>query len=620
MESSGSPPGGSGQCDSPPTADTHNHPGRAGDSGSGAAAQDDDEEGDGGGGGLQQQEQQQRAEALQRDAAMATLGVGREHRLTVLEPLPRALVLSTRLCLLSPGETYCLAARLLAGHLRPPSPRDLREGGEGRPGPSCDGGEPKGSLAAGSPRGGLAASPTEQLNSKKRPRPPGEGSPERSVDGVAATAMPSSDGPPATLLSTSCLPDSAMHIVPRRRQDDGGTRPEALTPLGPPLRTTASLPYLNDPLLGSVDSFPGGELHWGDLQALTYVQQQLEARLHAMVSERQARRILQLPPTLGCGGGSSEGLPLLPDDDDEGRGCGSSTAAALPLPGHAGLALAYVRGQRRILLGSLRALRGRISAIVIGMHRHILPSSPPLSRVDGRESSSAVTNVANATVFDVLPAQCATSTAPNTAPVAAAAVIFGVSTTRHMGQYSAWAAEMVALGWQQSSSHAADGEALAPNSVPCGLKEIICRPKRDALLRAGMPPAITVASNPSGPGGAGGSAVAKRRPLASVTLRSIRNHGGGGNSGGGGLVTTAAAAASVVSPAASPPPETPTLPAGISAALGLDMAVAHDPVMWGAMTTKELKPGAIILEVSPADLWGWGEGCLSNQSSTVMDY
>ena len=135
-----------------------------------------------------------------------------------------------------------------------------------------------------------------------------------------------------------------------------------------------------------------------------------------------------------------------------------------------------------------------------------------------------------------------------------------------------------------------------------------------------MPPAIAAASNPSGPGGAGGSAVAKRRPLASVTLRSIRNHGGGGNSGGGGLVATAAAATSVVSPAASPPPETPTLPAGISAALGLDMAVAHDPVMWGAMTTKELKPGAIILVVSPADLWGWGEGCLSNQSSTVMDY
>ncbi len=354
------------------------------------------------------------------------------------------------------------------------------------------------------------------------------------------------DGPPGAS-SSPAVHESAMHVVPRRR---------ATAAEGP----SSSQPATLDSLLFGCSGAARASL---ELPVLSSLQLQLESKLQDMVSEQMARRLLAVP---------EHAPPLF----------AHPAASSSSLSPHAALALGYLRGQRDIVSSALKEVRLRVGEAVLTLHQHVQPRHQSRPGVFGSQGSLA---------FDVVPsiADGPVST-PSSASVAASGpdafcsvpAVFSATAAQHAELYAAWLEDQAG-----AAAEAAMDDEDGPGTKTClGLREVTCRPRREAL-QAAAAAAGGSATRSSGSGKAG----KRRPPLAAVSLRVLR--GGGGPAGGSAPPAPAPAPA-----AGGGGGDKPTLPAGISAALGLDMDLAYDPVAWGAVVScADVDAGDVLLRL-----------------------
>ena len=491
---------------------------------------------------------QQKVESLQRDIALAAFGLAREHRLSLESPLPSALVLSARLCLLPPGDLYSLTARQ---HSRL-NPR-LAKAQEVIKDHAGDRGE------------GMECLPVRMLSCRiKRNRP--DDCPEQGGDASGRVqkemskhqAREGSADDLIGVLSSSVnlpsfnLPDSAMRVVPLRR---------AAGPLGQSV-APPSCDHASSALSHLLDNGSSDDACPAALPALVLLRQQLLDRLQKLVPEDEAMRLLRRHQ-----GPSSSDRQLCEASDPK-------------LARHVSLALTYVRGQRRILTATLQELERRISNTLLGLQRLALPVSV----------SDSANNHGSA--FEIVPSLSEAYEAPPISDCMAAtpspSMVFGVGNTQHLTMFTTWMERIM------SPLRAAQDAAA---SSPLALKEVLCLPKADRLAAASR----------DGSRGQERNSVKSRRPIASVTLRSLRHHTGGED--GSDAVSSGEGDATATVSATVVDLNVPTLPSGISAALGLDMMVSHDPLSWGAVTTRDLQSGDLIAEVCLSKSYRWAITC-----------
>ena len=534
-----------------------------------AAGEEDDDDGGG---------RQRRTEELQSDVTMSVLGLSREHHLTTQDPLPEALVHSAKHCLLDPASLYVLMARVMHAVMKgKEGPEDLRSGL-----PSSGADHMEGTAA-------IPLSPSKEQ----------QGGQEKGLSGMKRPTPEATD-------DGADLPNSAMHILPQSKKRRFGRQAgdRGVQGAGPRGLTDEVAARLAEELLGGA-----AVIEVFQLSALVLLRRQLEIRLCNLTSDLQARDLLGLPPRLA---GLGE-APLLPEDDGRAEKGGIGLSAATgSLSHHALLALGYVATQRQILIAALEMLRSRIAVVVAGMHARVLPPQVSLATPSQLDFPGSTFEVVasqpdgaagagrghNQKIHFSSPT---TSTALTTLPWHPE---YGVDTTHHMSNYSDWLAHGSGLcgGIPRRDSGAQSPPTSRFSRGPTiGLREVLCRPRAEALAAA----AAAAKDGTDQVAKKSTSGSGKRRPLASVTLRSLRNHTGGDGPAAAAAaeaataVRTAAAAAGLIPLAAPPPapPRTPTLPSGVSAALGLDMAVSYDPMAWGAITTIDLKRGDLVAEV-----------------------
>ena len=510
---------------------------------------------------------QRRTEELQRDVAMSALGLPRDHHLTVEDPLPESLVHSARICLMDAAEVYVLGACTMQdqGDIHGVLPANTGRTGGRAGGPAAAEGTMI--LSVGSATG--LGQDLGQGNKLRGKRPRGL------EDDESGAALP-------------MLPDSAMHILPQKKKmrvgpsegkDVGVNRPDTES-----LSLTSTRPLVKEMLLGG-----NSDVH--QLSALVLLRHQLESRLKNLLSDPMARDLLGLPPRLAALGEA----PLLPEDDGGSSGGIGASAAVGSLSRHAVLALGYVGTQRQILIAGLEGLRARVTDIITDMHQRVL-SPAPLSPVPTDFPGSVFDLVTPHPAADKdhnrhqLPA---VMSGAQSSPASAWSPEFGISAELHVANYAEWLAH--GMGVKRGDTLAHGSPSRFSRGPTIGLQEVICRPRGEALIATSKEPDQAAKKSMSGSG--------KRRPLASVTLRSLRNHTSGTAEAAVASRSAAATAEAVpraLSPAPAPPTKTPTLPSGISAALGLDLTFTYDPMAWGALTTIDLKRGDLIAEVCNA--------------------
>ncbi|GAX84996.1 hypothetical protein CEUSTIGMA_g12417.t1, partial [Chlamydomonas eustigma] len=305
-----------------------------------------------------------------------------------------------------------------------------------------------------------------------------------------------------------------------------------------------------------------------EMQALSSLQRQLESKLHAMVSEQKARRLLSLPV---------DGVPLF---------ASSLAAKADPVPDlnyHAELALTYVQSQRNILLRAIQAVRWNMGRCLMTLHDYVCPG---LRGAPGRIHGSGVTGCQDepaSAVFDVLPSAKECNVGTERADVVPTANVS--STQQHMVLYWSWWIAQVAKQGSELDGNECSGISSERETL-LSLREVICCPRKEVVA------AVAAGSTASTSSGSKGK---RRPPVASVTLRVIRNHAEG--RGGGEALPRASSVSAAHGGSADGRRHTPSLPAGVSAALGLDLGLEHDPVSWGAETLVSLNAGDVMMEV-----------------------